>query len=150
MPSAQIKAPNAVDIEVGRRIRQRRAILGFTQAALAEHLGITFQQVQKYEKGTNRVGSSRLQTVARFLDVPISYFFDDLETRRSVPLDDATVTVASFLSSGDGLALNRAFLNIKSEKFGGRSSLWSSRLPTTRTMMRATANLRQMCRLDCC
>lgn len=116
MSIALIKAPNAVDIEVGRRIRQRRAMLGFTQGALAEHLGITFQQVQKYEKGTNRIGSSRLQDVARFLDVSISYFFDDLESPRSVPLDDAVVTVESFLSSGEGLALNRAFLNIRSEK----------------------------------
>lgn len=116
MQTGRIKAPNAVDVEVGSRIRQRRAILGFTQNALAEHLGITFQQVQKYEKGTNRIGSSRLQTVARFLNVPISYFFDDLKSVQSPRLDDATVTVASFLSSGEGLALNRAFLNIKSEK----------------------------------
>ena len=109
MQTAQIKAPNAVDIEVGRRIRQRRVMMGFTQVALAQELGITLQQVQKYEKGINRVGSSRLQAVARFLNVPIAFFFDDFEARQPAPLADATFTVANLLSSDEGLALNRAF-----------------------------------------
>lgn len=116
MRTAQIKAPNAIDVEVGRRIRQRRAIMGMSQSKLADELGVTFQKVQKYEKGTNRVGSSRLQNIARFLGVPISYFFDDLSEPRSVPEQDACETVADFVLSVEGLQLNRAFLAIRSDK----------------------------------
>lgn len=75
---------NAVDGHVGQRIRQRRAILGLTQEKLAEALGLTFQQVQKYEKGVNRVGASRLFDLARVLEVPIGFFFEGL-----LPDDDA-------------------------------------------------------------
>jgi len=116
MRPAQIKAPNAIDTEVGRRIRQRRAILGLSQSKLADELGVTFQQVQKYEKGTNRVGSSRLQSIARFLGVPISYFFEDLGDLEPGPKSDACETVVDFVISADGLALNRAFVSIKNER----------------------------------
>ena len=112
----QIKAPNALDIEVGRRIRQRRAMLGLSQSKLADELGVTFQQVQKYEKGTNRVGSSRLQSIARFLGVPISYFFDGITDAQTNSGGDACETVADFLLSTEGLQLNRAFLAIQNEK----------------------------------
>ena len=70
--------PNPIDMHVGARLRQRRTLLGMSQERLADALGITFQQVQKYERGANRVGSSRLFDVARVLDVPISYFFDEM------------------------------------------------------------------------
>lgn len=70
--------PNPIDMHVGARLRQRRTLLGLSQERLADSLGITFQQVQKYERGTNRVGSSRLFDVARVLDVPVSYFFEDM------------------------------------------------------------------------
>lgn len=69
--------PNPVDIHVGKRIRLRRTILGMSQEELAKSLGITFQQVQKYEKGVNRVGSSRLFDIAQVLNVPVSFFFDE-------------------------------------------------------------------------
>lgn len=69
---------NAIDAHVGKRIRLRRAALGFSQEKLADALGLTFQQVQKYEKGTNRVGASRLFDLARVLEVPIGYFFEEL------------------------------------------------------------------------
>lgn len=73
----QKKLPNAVDIEVGNRIRLRRQLLKMSQEKLGEGLGITFQQIQKYEKGTNRVGSSRLHAIGKILGVPPSYFFGD-------------------------------------------------------------------------
>ena len=70
--------PNPIDVHVGQRIRQRRTLLGMSQEKLAEAIGLTFQQVQKYERGVNRVGASRLFDLSRVLDVPISFFFDDL------------------------------------------------------------------------
>jgi transcriptional regulator with XRE-family HTH domain len=71
--------PNPIDVHVGQRIRQRRTLLGMSQEKLAEAIGLTFQQVQKYERGANRVGSSRLFDLARVLEVPIAYFFEDME-----------------------------------------------------------------------
>ncbi|MFP6756792.1 MAG: helix-turn-helix transcriptional regulator, partial [Alphaproteobacteria bacterium] len=70
--------PNPVDIHVGSRIRLRRTLLGMSQEKLGKAIGLTFQQVQKYERGTNRVGSSRLFQLAKILDVPVSFFFDDM------------------------------------------------------------------------
>ena len=70
--------PNPIDVHVGNRIRLRRTLLGISQTTLAEGLGLTFQQVQKYERGANRVSSSRLFDTARVLDVPLSYFFDEM------------------------------------------------------------------------
>ena len=71
------KKPNPIDIHVSSRIRLRRTMLGMSQEKLGEALGITFQQVQKYEKGTNRVGASRLQNISTTLNVPVSFFFED-------------------------------------------------------------------------
>lgn len=71
-------APNPIDIHVGSRIRLRRTLLGMSQSKLGDAIGLTFQQVQKYERGTNRVGSSRMYELARVLDVPIAYFFEDM------------------------------------------------------------------------
>lgn len=70
--------PSPIDIHVGSRIRLRRTLLGMSQERLGEALGLTFQQVQKYERGLNRVGASRLFDLSRVLDVPISFFFDDM------------------------------------------------------------------------
>lgn len=70
--------PNPIDIHVGRRLRLRRTLLGLSQEKLAEAIGLTFQQVQKYERGTNRVGASRLYEVSRVLDVPVAYFYDEM------------------------------------------------------------------------
>jgi transcriptional regulator with XRE-family HTH domain len=70
--------PDPKDVHVGARIRLRRSMLGLSQERLAEALGVTFQQVQKYERGTNRVGASRLYDMARVLDVPIGFFYDDM------------------------------------------------------------------------
>src|SRR6201993_2349394 len=70
--------PNPIDVHVGQRVRQRRTLLGMSQEKLAEAIGLTFQQVQKYERGANRVGSSRLFDLSRVLDVAVSYFFEDM------------------------------------------------------------------------
>ena len=70
--------PDPVDIHVGGRVRLRRTLLGMSQEKLANALGLTFQQVQKYERGANRIGSSRLYQLSRILDVPVGFFFDDL------------------------------------------------------------------------
>ncbi len=72
--------PSPVDVHVGARVRIRRKLLGLSQTKLGDALGVTFQQVQKYERGTNRMGSSRLYDLARVLDVPIEHFFDDMPT----------------------------------------------------------------------
>src|SRR3954468_5338589 len=74
----RMETPNPIDIRVGARLRLRRNMLGLSQEKLGEAIGLTFQQVQKYERGANRVGSSRLYDLSRVLDVPIAYFFDEM------------------------------------------------------------------------
>jgi transcriptional regulator with XRE-family HTH domain len=69
--------PNPIDVEVGRRLKRRRTLLGISQERLGELLGVSYQQIQKYERGTNRIGSSRLYDICRILDVPAGYFLDD-------------------------------------------------------------------------
>jgi transcriptional regulator with XRE-family HTH domain len=71
--------PNPIDVHVGSRVRLRRTLLGMSQEKLGEAIGLTFQQVQKYERGANRIGSSRLFDLSRVLDVPIAYFFEDMQ-----------------------------------------------------------------------
>lgn len=118
MPSK--KAPNPIDVHVGSRVRLRRMMLGMSQEKLGEHLGITFQQIQKYEKGTNRVGASRLQHIATILKVPISFFFEDApgtpDERPGFAEAQPTSYVVDFLSSSEGLALNRAFVRIEDSR----------------------------------
>ncbi|MBW6425005.1 helix-turn-helix domain-containing protein [Rhizobium sp. XQZ8] len=113
----QSKAPNSVDVHVGSQIRFRRRSLKITQTTLATGLGITFQQVQKYEKGANRVGASRLQAIADILGVEVAFFFNNV-TDDSLPMPHAekteSIMLRTFLSSMEGFALNQAFFNIKS------------------------------------
>lgn len=116
--SEEKKVPNAIDVEVGARIKLKRKLIGMSQQSLAGKLGVTFQQVQKYEKGANRVGASRLSQIATALDVPMSYFFDGNQSERQ---DDdkphitrETDEVALFLSSTEGFNFNRAFMQIPS------------------------------------
>jgi transcriptional regulator with XRE-family HTH domain len=75
--------PNPVDVQVGSRVRLRRNMLGLSQEKLGMAIGLTFQQVQKYERGTNRIGASRLHELSRVLDVPVSFFFDDIDPVRA-------------------------------------------------------------------
>ena len=85
-PSASAKGgPNPVDIHVGARLRLRRTLLGMSQDKLGQALGLTFQQIQKYERGANRIGSSRLYQLGQILDVPVSYFFDDMTEDIAAP-----------------------------------------------------------------
>ena len=114
------KAPNPVDKYVGSRVRMRRIMLGMSQEKLGEALGLTFQQVQKYEKGTNRVGASRLQQISEILQVPVSFLFDGGPSG-SVNNDTfsegtSPTYVSDFLATSEGLALTRAFTRITDAK----------------------------------
>lgn len=113
------RKPNPIDAHVGTRVRLRRMLLGMSQEKLGEHLGLTFQQVQKYEKGVNRIGASRLFDLARVLGVPVQFFYDE------APADHGEVAMApgfgerptesyvvEFLSTREGLELNKAFVRI--------------------------------------
>ncbi|NKL56888.1 helix-turn-helix domain-containing protein [Rhizobium leguminosarum] len=118
--------PNFVDVEVGRRIRMRRVWMDKSQQALGEAIGVTFQQVQKYEKGINRVGASRLQQIATALQVQPSYFFYDMPSEASVNCechDGAKSEISpeipellEFIASKHGPALIRDFNRIADDK----------------------------------
>ncbi|OYR19766.1 helix-turn-helix domain-containing protein [Brucella thiophenivorans] len=115
------KKPNPIDVHVGSRIRLRRNMLGLSQEKLGESLGITFQQIQKYEKGTNRVGASRLQAISTILTVPVSFFFEDApgsasSTQAGFAEDNEATYVVDFLSSNEGVQLTRAFTKIADPK----------------------------------
>ncbi len=118
---ANKKKPNPIDIHVGSRIRLRRNMLSMSQEKLGEGLGITFQQIQKYEKGTNRVGASRLQAISTVLGVPVSFFFEDAPGHdptgaQGMAEDNSTSYVVDFLNSAEGLQLNRSFVKITDSK----------------------------------
>jgi transcriptional regulator with XRE-family HTH domain len=83
----RIGKPNPVDVHVGGRVRLRRTLMGLSQEKLGEAIGLTFQQVQKYERGANRIGASRLFDLSRVLDVPVSFFFDDMSDEASVQFE---------------------------------------------------------------
>jgi transcriptional regulator with XRE-family HTH domain len=111
------KKPNPTDIHVGSRIRMQRNILGMSQEKLGENLGITFQQIQKYEKGTNRVGASRLQAIASILEVPVAFFFAEEGGRNAAAIGGfseagAPGLGAEIANSAEGLQLTRAFARI--------------------------------------
>lgn len=114
------KKPNPVDVHVGSRVRLRRTMLGMSQERLGESLGITFQQIQKYEKGSNRIGASRLQKICEVLNVPISFFFEDAPAGVGGPEGFREASgpnyVVDFLSTSEGLQLNRAFVKIADAK----------------------------------
>jgi transcriptional regulator with XRE-family HTH domain len=118
------KTPNPIDVFVGSRVRLRRLMVGMSQEALADRLGVTFQQVQKYEKGTNRISASRLQAISDVFRVPPSFFFQDDDTAGATTgAGHDTGDVSTFVSSKEGLDLNRAFLKI--EDAGVRKSIIS-------------------------
>ena len=111
------KKPNPIDVHVGSRVRLRRTMQGLSQEKLGEALGVTFQQVQKYEKGTNRIGASRMQQIAATLKVPVAFFFEDApapgqQAATGMGEGQATSYVVDFLSSPEGISLNRAFARI--------------------------------------
>ena len=114
------KTPNPTDKYVGARVRARRLMLGMSQTKLADGLGLTFQQVQKYEKGTNRMDASRLQQIAHVLHVPVPFFFEGVPNLPSLPSGSVVMPspnyVSDFLATSDGLALTKAFMMIKDAK----------------------------------
>jgi transcriptional regulator with XRE-family HTH domain len=115
-----VKAPNPVDKYVGSRIRMRRIMLGMSQEKLGESLGLTFQQIQKYEKGTNRVGASRLQQISEILQVPVSFLFEGGPggsiNANGLSEAPSPAYVSDFLATSEGLALTRAFTRIADSK----------------------------------
>jgi len=124
---ANKKQPNPIDIHVGSRVRLRRMMLGMSQEKLGESLGITFQQIQKYEKGTNRIGASRLQHISSVLSVPVSFFFEDAPgppgaSEAAVGMAESRPAsyMTDFLSSSEGIQLNKAFTRIKDSKLRRR------------------------------
>jgi transcriptional regulator with XRE-family HTH domain len=131
------KSPNPIDRHVGARLRMRRLLVGFSQTKLGEALQVTFQQIQKYEKGANRIGASRLQQLARVLDVTPAFFFE------GAPQGDMTAGgvaeapdngyVVDFLSTTEGLQLNRAFAQIRDPKVRKRIVELVSSLAAERT-----------------
>src|SRR6202163_4434892 len=118
------KAPNPIDRHVGSRVRMRRMMLTMSQEKLGDALGLTFQQVQKYEKGPNRIGASRLQQISHILQVPVAFFFEGAPTVH--PQNDgigeapSPTYVSDFLATSDGLALTKAFMEIKEPKLRRR------------------------------
>ncbi len=122
---SQGRKPNPMDIHVGSRVRLRRMVIGMSQEKLGEQMGLTFQQIQKYEKGTNRIGASRLFQLSQILDVPVQFFFEDapfaVSGRGANPhagfAESKTESyLLDFLNSRDGLELNRAFVKITDPK----------------------------------
>jgi transcriptional regulator with XRE-family HTH domain len=120
------KAPNPTDKHVGSRVRMRRMMLGMSQEKLGDSLGLTFQQVQKYEKGTNRIGASRLQQISQILQVPVSFFFEGAPSAVLVGRHEgmgeapSPAYVSDFLATSDGLALTKAFMRIDDSKLRRR------------------------------
>jgi transcriptional regulator with XRE-family HTH domain len=115
------KAPNPVDRHVGSRVRMRRMMLAMSQTNLGNALSLTFQQVQKYEKGTNRIGASRLQQISHTLQ---AFFFEGAPSVPGTPKATETAPspayVTDFLATSDGLALTKAFMRIKNAKLKRR------------------------------
>ena len=112
------KKPNPIDTHVGSRVRLRRMLMGMSQERLGDSMGLTFQQVQKYEKGVNRIGASRLFQISKILDVPVQFFFEEapnLTEAGATPgmaEPESQTFIIEFLNSREGLELNRAFSKI--------------------------------------
>jgi transcriptional regulator with XRE-family HTH domain len=114
---------NPTDKHVGSRVRMRRLMLDMSQTDVADALGLTFQQVQKYEKGTNRIGAGRLQHISQILQVPVPFFFEGAPAPSGIPQTasgaaDAPSSdyVSEFLATSDGLSLVKAFVSIEDQK----------------------------------
>ena len=118
-PGAGTKRPNTMDAHVGSRVRLRRMMMGMSQEKLGDQMGLTFQQIQKYERGINRVSASRLWELARVLGVTVQFFFDEVaigqdpQAQPGFGEPQAESTIIEFLGSRDGLELNRAFVRIR-------------------------------------
>lgn len=111
-PADTLDAPHPVDVHVGLRVRTRRKLQGLSQSALAEGLGLTFQQVQKYERGGNRISASKLYEMAGVLHVPISYFFEGLDAPDAKSESHNDPLIAEFLETPEGVELARRFTRL--------------------------------------
>jgi len=118
------KTPNPIDKHVGSRVRMRRMMLSMSQEKLGDALDLTFQQVQKYEKGTNRIGASRLQQISNILQVPVSFFFEGAPHvgghQSGMGEAPSPAYISDFLATSDGLSLTKSFMRIKSSKLRRR------------------------------
>lgn len=119
------KALNPIDKHVGARVRMRRMMLAISQEKLGDALGLTFQQIQKYEKGTNRISASKLQQIARLFQVPVSFFFDGApelpgQKRQEGASAPSPAYVSEFLATADGQALTKAFGRLRDPKLRRR------------------------------
>jgi transcriptional regulator with XRE-family HTH domain len=114
---SEIKVPNPVDRHVGSRVRMRRRMLAVSQEKLGRALGLTFQQVQKYEKGTNRIGASRLEQISRILQVPVEFFFEGASDASGAGKQDGRIRlleeINQFIASAEGVRLVQAFRRIE-------------------------------------
>jgi transcriptional regulator with XRE-family HTH domain len=128
-PQYSTRGPNPIDIHVGARVRLRRDLLGMSQTKLGEAIGVTFQQIQKYERGVNRVGASRLFYLGRALDVPVSFFFEDLSPaaagagrKRTKGFSEALAAAIDFdvLSKRETVELIRAYYRVTDSKLRKR------------------------------
>lgn len=116
MKTQPSEGAHAVDVYVGSRLRLRRKAIGFSQTQLADGLGLTFQQIQKYERGANRISASKLYDAATLLKVGIAYFFEGLEDKNGL-LDDArTQSLSAFVTTPEGLELARTFPRINDRR----------------------------------
>lgn len=106
------KIAKPIDAQVGARVRMHRRMKGLTQEDLGIALGVTFQQIQKYEKGKNRIGAGRLQDIANILRVPVGSFFEDVTADETRCAEFSDIDFANFIGSGEGLALARSFVRI--------------------------------------
>jgi transcriptional regulator with XRE-family HTH domain len=106
------KALNPTDLHVGKRVRMYRVKAGISQTALGQHLGITFQQIQKYERGANRIGASRLQQICEMLKIPVALLFDELPGSKRNGTDDLMNEFVVFLGTTVGQRLVQGFLKI--------------------------------------
>jgi transcriptional regulator with XRE-family HTH domain len=109
------KSPNQIDIHIGTRIRMRRMMLNMSQSALGQPCGITFQQIQKYEKGANRVGASRLQEFSKLLGVPVAFFFEGLTPTGASQKNAKQDLAQELLATRHGIELIKAFMSIRSK-----------------------------------
>ncbi|MEM6761333.1 MAG: helix-turn-helix transcriptional regulator [Pseudomonadota bacterium] len=123
------KQPNPIDVHVGSRLKLRRTMMGMTQEKLGDQLGVTFQQIQKYEKGTNRIGASRLQEISEILDAPVAFFFEDaspieMPRRDAQGISGFAEDAGSFRTPqsnpGEAHALTKAFSQISDARIRRR------------------------------
>jgi transcriptional regulator with XRE-family HTH domain len=117
------KTPNPIDRHVGSRVRMRRMMISMSQEKLGDRLGITFQQVQKYEKGTNRIGASRLHQISSILGVPVAFFYEGAPNAEGAPGSAEAGNppyVSDFLATSEGLALTTAFMKLNDPKLRRR------------------------------